>query len=365
METEYDYLIVGSGMYGSVLAHELNKQGKKVIVVEKREHIGGNCYTDNREGINVHVYGLHIFHTNKKEIWDYMQQFCEMKPYILNVKAKAQGKIYNLPFNMHTFEQVYGVKTVEEAKKVIQEEINKVYTPEPKNLKEHALNMVGEKIFKLLIEGYTEKQWHKKCEELPPFIIKRLPFRFEYNNNYFNDAYSGIPIGGYTKLFENMLKGIEVKTGYDYLKHKGEIKAKKIIFSGPIDQYFDYCYGPLEYRSLRFESETVDKPYYQDTLVYNYTDKDVPYTRIVEHKYFEQPNTDKTIVTREYPADWKKGDEPYYPINDDKNNSLYNKYLELANQNPNVVFRGRLGAYRYNNMDTTVEMALDDIKNGI
>lgn len=361
----YDYLIVGAGLYGATVANKLAKQGKKVIVVEKRPHIAGNCYSEVVHNINVQKYGAHIFHTSNEEVWKFVNTYAKFNNYVHNVLANFNGEIYHLPFNMNTFKEIYGVTDPEEAKKLLQEEIKKVYTENPKNLKEQALNLVGEKIFKILIEGYTEKQWNKKCEELPPFIIKRLPVRYEYNNDYFSDKYSGIPIGGFTKLIENILEGIEVKCNYDYLKHKNEIPCKKIIFTGPIDEYFDYCYGPLEYRSLRFEDEILKQEKFQEKSVVNYTDSKTPYTRIIEHKHFDDAKSDYTVITREYPSDWKQGMEAYYPVNDEKNNILYQKYLDLAKKDGNVYFGGRLGMYRYFNMDVVIAKALEDVENKV
>ena len=361
MKTNYDYLIVGAGLYGAVAAHELNKRGYKVLVVEKRNNIAGNIYTEEIEGIQVHKYGPHIFHTSKKEIWDYVNQFAKFNDFINMPLAYYKGKYYNMPFNMNTFHQIFGVNTAEEAKACIEKEIKEANIKEPKNLEEKAISMVGTTIYEMLIKGYTQKQWGRPCNELPPFIITRLPVRYEYNNNYFNDIYQGIPIGGYTKWIENMLKGIEVRLGVDYLEHKEELNklANKIIYTGEIDKFFDYKYGALEWRSLRFEEEIIDKPDYQGNAVVNYTEFEVPYTRIAEHQYFEPGQKhNKTVITKEYSKTWTLGDEAYYPINNERNSVLYSKYQELAKENPNVYFGGRLGTYSYYNMDVVVEKAL-------
>ena len=361
MKKNYDYLIVGAGLFAATCAHELNKRGYKVLVVEKRNNIAGNIYTEEIEGIQVHKYGPHIFHTSKKEIWDYVNQFAKFNDFINMPLAFYKGKYYNMPFNMNTFHQIFGVNTAEEAKMCIEKEIKEANIKEPKNLEEKAISMVGTTIYEMLIKGYTQKQWGRPCNELPPFIITRLPVRYEYNNNYFNDTYQGIPIGGYTMWIENMLKGIEVRLNCDYLEHKDELDqlADKIIYTGEIDKYFNYCYGALEWRSLRFEEEIIDKPDYQGNAVVNYTEFEVPYTRIAEHQYFEPGQKhNKTVITKEYSKTWTLGDEAYYPINNDKNSELYAKYQELAKQNPNVYFGGRLGTYSYYNMDVVVEKAL-------
>ena len=361
MKKNYDYLIVGAGLFAATCAHELNKRGYKVLVVEKRNNIAGNIYTEEIEGIQVHKYGPHIFHTSKKEIWDYVNQFAKFNDFINMPLAFYKGKYYNMPFNMNTFHQIFGVNTAEEAKMCIEKEIKEANIQEPKNLEEKAISMVGTTIYEMLIKGYTQKQWGRPCNELPPFIITRLPVRYEYNNNYFNDTYQGIPIGGYTKWIENMLKGVEVRLNCDYLEHKDELDqlADKIIYTGEIDKYFNYCYGALEWRSLRFEEEIIDKPDYQGNAVVNYTEFEVPYTRIAEHQYFEPGQKhNKTVITKEYSKTWTLGDEAYYPINNDKNSELYAKYQELAKQNPNVYFGGRLGTYSYYNMDVVVEKAL-------
>ena len=365
MKKKYDYLIVGAGLFAATCAHELNKNGYKVLVVEKRNNIAGNIYTEEIEGIQVHKYGPHIFHTSNKEVWDYINQFAKFNDFINMPVAYYKGKYYNMPFNMNTFHQVFGVDTPEEAKACIEKGIREANIKEPKNLEEKAISMVGTTIYEMLIKGYTQKQWGKLCTELPPFIISRIPVRYEYNNNYFNDTYQGIPIGGFTKMVENMLDGIDIRLGIDYLEHKEELDqlADKVIYTGEIDRYFDYCYGALEWRSLRFEEEIIDKPDYQGNAVVNYTEYEVPYTRIAEHQYFEPGQKhQKTVITKEYSKTWSKGDEAYYPINNERNSALYQKYVELANKNLNVYFGGRLGTYAYYNMDVIIEKALDLVK---
>ena len=361
---QYDYIIVGSGLYGSTFAHELKKAGKSVLVLEKRNHIAGNIYTKKEDNIDVHVYGAHIFHTSDEEVWSYVNQFVKFNNFINSPLAYYKGKYYHLPFNMNTFKEMWGVTKPEEAKKIIEEQIKKENIKNPKNLEEQALSLVGRDIYEKLIKGYTEKQWGRKATELPAFIIKRLPLRFEYNNNYFNDKYQGIPIGGYTLLIQNMLKDIKVKLNADYIKYKFyyNLIGKKIVFTGPIDEFFDYKFGPLEYRSLKFEVEKHNKPYYQKNCVVNYNEFEIPYTRIIEHKYFEDDKSEVTIITKEYPDNWELGKERYYPINNEKNTKLYNKYKELAKENKNVIFGGRLANYKYYDMDDTVRAALDDIK---
>ena len=361
MKKNYDFLIVGAGLFGATCAHELNKRGYKVLVVEKRNNVAGNIYTEEVEGIQVHKYGPHIFHTSNKSTWDYINQFAKFNNFINMPIAFYKGKYYNLPFNMNTFEQVFGVKTAEEAKACIEKEIKAANIKEPKNLEEKAISMVGTTIYEMLIKGYTQKQWGKPCNELPPSIITRLPVRYEYNNNYFNDVYQGIPIGGYTQIIENMLNSIDVRLGIDYLEHRDELNAlaNRVIYTGEIDRYFDYCFGALEWRSLRFEEEIIDKPDYQGNAVVNYTEYEVPYTRIAEHQYFE-PGTkhQKTVITKEYSKTWSLGDEAYYPINNQRNGELYAKYKELASKDNKVFFGGRLGMYSYFNMDVVVEKAL-------
>ena len=363
---KYDYLLVGAGLFNAVVAHELVKRGEKCLVIEKRTHIGGNIYTENIDGINVHKYGAHIFHTDSKYVWNYVNQFAEFNRYTNSPIANYNGEIYNLPFNMNTFNKLWpDVITPEQAKKCIELQASEMAGRVPQNLEEQAISLVGRDIYTKLIKGYTEKQWGRSCKELPAEIIKRLPVRFIYDNNYFNDKYQGIPIGGYTKIIEKMLENVEVKLGIDYLSDKKNFNsyADKIIYSGTIDSYFEYCFGELEYRSLRFETETIPEQNYQGNAVVNYTDASTPYTRIIEHKHFEPENemglnSDKTIITKEYPADWKIGEEPYYPLNNDKNSRLYAKYKILAQNEPNVVFGGRLGMYKYFDMDDTIAEAL-------
>ncbi|WP_455646120.1 UDP-galactopyranose mutase [Methanosphaera sp.] len=356
----YDYLIVGSGLFGSVFAHEMNKIGKKCLIIEKRNTIGGNIYTEKTEGINVHKYGAHIFHTSNEDIWNYVNQFIKFNRFTNSPIANYKGKLYNLPFNMNTFYGLWGVKTPEEAKKIIEDEKAEYETKNPSNLEEQAINLVGPTIYEILIKGYTEKQWGKPCTQLPSFIIKRLPVRFTFDNNYFNDLYQGIPIGGYTQLIEKLLEDIEVKTNEDYFenKEKWDNIADKILFTGMIDQFFDYCYGELEYRGLNFETEIKDTSNYQGNAVVNYTEAEIPYTRIIEHKHFENSDSEKTIITHEYSKTWKKGDEAYYPVNDDKNSELYSKYEDLSKNYPNILFGGRLGMYKYMNMDEVIKEAL-------
>ena len=361
MKKKYDFLIVGAGLFAATCAHELNKKGYKVLVVEKRPNIAGNIYTEEVEGIQVHKYGPHIFHTSNKVVWDYLNQFAKFNNFINMPLAFYKGKYYNMPFNMNTFHQVFGVNTPEEARERIESEIKAANIKEPKNLEEKAISMVGTTIYEMLIKGYTQKQWGKPCNELPPFIITRLPVRYEYNNNYFNDVYQGIPIGGFTKMIANMLEGIEVRLSVDYLEHKDELDqlADQIIYTGEIDKFFNYCYGALEWRSLRFEEEIIDKSDYQGNAVINYTEYEIPYTRIAEHQYFEPGQKhSKTVITKEYSKTWSVGDEAYYPINDQKNSELYQKYKTLADQQSNIYFGGRLGTYSYYNMDVVVEKAL-------
>ena len=360
----YDYLIVGSGLYGAICAYELNKKGYKVLVIDKRNHIAGNIYTENIENINVHKYGAHIFHTSNKEVWEYINQFAEFNNYINSPIAVYKGEIYNLPFNMNTFSRLWGVLTPDEAKAKIEEEKAQYHIDEPKNLEEQAINLVGPTIYEKLVKGYTAKQWGRPCTELPAFIIKRLPVRFTYDNNYFNDRFQGIPMGGYTKIIEKMLEGIEVRLNTDFfLNRELEKECKKIIYTGPIDQFFDYKFGELEYRSVRFETEIIDKVNYQGNAVVNYTEYEVPYTRIIEHKHFEFDVTSpKTIISREYSSTWKKGDEPYYPVNNERNNTLYERYKEEDNKLPNVYFGGRLGQYKYYDMDKVILEALNNLK---
>lgn len=358
---KYDYLIVGAGLYGAVFAYEAKKAGKSCLVIEKRDHIAGNIFTYELEGINVHQYGAHIFHTNNKEVWDYVNQFSVFNRYTNSPVANYNGEIYNLPFNMNTFNKMWGVITPKEAEDKIQQQREEAGITEPKNLEEQAISLVGTDIYEKLIKGYTAKQWGRDCKDLPAFIIKRLPVRFTYDNNYFNALYQGIPVGGYTKMIENMLEGTEVLLNTDYLaeKDKFDALAEKIIYTGPIDAYFGYRLGTLEYRSVRFETELLEMENYQGNAVVNYTDYETPYTRIIEHKHFEFGTQPKTVISREYSAEWQQGDEPYYPVNNDKNNTLYTQYKELADKENTVVFGGRLGEYKYYDMDKVIEVALD------
>jgi len=360
MKAKYDYIIVGSGLFGATCANLLHKAGKTVLVIEKRDHIGGNIYTETIKGINVHKYGAHIFHTSNKEVWDYVNSFTKFNNFIHSPIANYKGELYNLPFNMNTFCQIWkDVKTPDEAKKRIEEDKLLYHVDNPKNLEEQAINLVGKTIYEKLIKCYTAKQWGRECNNLPAFIIKRLPVRFTFDNNYFSDLYQGIPEGGYTKLIKSMLSGVEIRLHDNYLKEKNLYNDSKIIYTGPIDEFFDYKYGPLEYRSLRFESEYINQEHYQSAAVMNFTDFETPYTRIIEHKYFENAKTPSTVITKEYPAAWKLGDEPYYPINDDANMKLYSKYEELAKKEKNVFFGGRLGMYKYFDMDKTIEAAFE------
>ena len=357
---KYDYLIVGAGLFGAVFAYEAKKKGKRCLVIDKRNHIGGNIYTEEIEGINVHKYGAHIFHTNDENIWQYVNRFAKFNRYTNSPIAKYNNEIYNLPFNMNTFHQLWGISTPKEAKEIIQKEKEKYGVDEPKNLEEQAINLVGMTIYEKLVKGYTEKQWGKKANELPNFIIKRLPVRFIYDNNYFNDDFQGIPIGGYTQIISKMLSNVEVELNVDFFSDKDKFmkKASKIVFTGPIDQYYDYKFGHLEYRSLRFETKILNEQNYQGNAVVNYTDYETPFTRIIEHKHFEYGNQEKTVITKEYPQEWNENREPYYPINDEKNNSLYLKYQELAEREPNIIFGGRLGQYKYFDMDKVIAEAL-------
>lgn len=363
---EYDYLVVGSGLYGAIFAHEAVQKGKKVLVIEKRSSIGGNIYTENIEGINVHKYGAHIFHTNNKKVWSYITRFAEFNRFTNSPIANYKGEIYSLPFNMYTFNKMWGVVTPEEAEAKIAEQ-RKEIVGTPKNLEEQAISLVGRDIYEKLIKGYTEKQWGRDCKELPAFIIKRLPVRFTFDNNYFNALYQGIPIGGYTKMIENLLKEVEVRLNTDYLKNKEELDklAKKIVYTGPIDAYFNYKLGTLEYRSVRFENEFLDIKSFQGNAAVNYTDRETPWTRIIEHKWFEfgkdknEHDIPKTIISREYSSEWKPGDEPYYPVNDEKNGKLYCEYKKLADMESKVIFGGRLGEYKYYDMDKVIESVLN------
>lgn len=361
----YNYLIVGSGLYGATIAQQAKKAGKSVLVIDKRPNVGGNIYTEKVEGINVHKYGAHIFHTNNKEVWDYVTSFVDFNRFTNSPVANYKGELYSMPFNMYTFNKMWGVVTPEEAAAKIEEQ-KKEITGEPKNLEEQAISLVGRDIYEKLVKGYTEKQWGRDCKDLPAFIIKRLPVRLTFDNNYFNALYQGIPIGGYTKLIEKMLEGIEVRLNVDYLENKEELDklAERVIYTGPIDAYFDYKLGTLEYRSVRFENEILDKPNFQGNAAVNYTDRETPWTRIIEHKWFEFGKDEngndlpKTVISREYSSEWKLGDEPYYPVNDTKNSTLYEQYKALAEAEGNVIFGGRLGEYKYYDMDKTIEVAL-------
>ncbi len=379
---KYDYLCVGAGLFGAVVAHELTKKGKKVLVIDKRDHIAGNVYTEDVDGINVHKYGAHIFHTNNKKVWEYVQQFAEFNRYTNSPVANYKGELYSLPFNMYTFNKMWGVITPDEAKAKIEEQKKEALSEMaekrgvsleefvPENLEEQAISLVGTDIYEKLIKGYTKKQWGRECTELPSFIIKRLPVRLTFDNNYFNAKYQGIPMGGYTAMVEKMLEGIEVKLGVDYFENKDELNAlaEKIIYTGPIDAYFDYKLGRLEYRTVRFYTEKLDCSNFQGNAVVNYTDSDTPFTRIIEHKWFEfgknkdQEEIPTTVISREYSKEWEEGDEPYYPVNDDKNNKLYLSYKELAEKEENVIFGGRLGEYKYYDMDTVIESALTAVE---
>jgi UDP-galactopyranose mutase len=357
---KYDYLIVGAGLYGAVFAHEAKKEGKKVLVIDRRDHIAGNVYTEEMEGINVHKYGAHIFHTNNKEVWQYVNQFAEFNRFTNSPVANYRGELYSLPFNMYTFNKMWGVVTPEEAAAKIEEQKRAAGASEPKNLEEQAISLVGTDIYEKLIKGYTEKQWGRPCRELPAFIIKRLPVRLTFDNNYFNALYQGIPQGGYTMMVSNMLEGIEVRLGVDYLEEKEELDklADRVVYTGAIDAYFGYKLGVLEYRSVRFETEILDKPNFQGNAAVNYTDAETPWTRIIEHKWFEFGTQPKTVISREYSSEWKAGDDPYYPVNDDKNTELYEKYKKLSESEERVIFGGRLGEYRYYDMDAVIASAL-------
>ena len=355
----YDYLIVGAGFFGAVFAHEARQHGKSCLVVERRGQVGGNCYTATVEGIHVHQYGAHIFHTSDEEVWQYINRFCRFNNYVNSPVANYHGEIYNMPFNMNTFSRLWNIATPAEAKAIIDAQRSDA-PEEPKNLEEQAISLVGRDIYEKLVKGYTEKQWGRPCTELPAFIIRRLPVRFTYNNNYFNDRYQGIPEGGYTPIFDKLLEGVEVRLNCDFFDHKDELRSqcRKVVFTGPIDRYFDYCYGPLQFRSLRFESEVLDQENYQGNAVVNYTDRETPYTRIIEHKHFEFGTQPKTVITREYPMDWQPGAEPYYTVNDEQNNALYQRYAALAEKEPDVMFGGRLGEYKYYDMDKVIASAL-------
>ena len=364
-----DCLIVGAGLYGAVMAQKAKEAGKSVLVLERRSHIAGNAYTEDVEGIHVHKYGAHIFHTNNRVVWDYVQRFATFNRFTNSPVANYKGELYSLPFNMYTFNKMWGVVTPEEAAAKIAEQ-RKEITGEPRNLEEQAISLVGRDIYEKLIKGYTEKQWGRDCKDLPAFIIKRLPVRFTFDNNYFNALFQGIPVGGYTKMVENMLEGVEVKLGVDYLADKEywDSQASTVIYTGPIDEYYGYSLGNLEYRSVRFENELLDIPSFQGNAAVNYTDRETPWTRIIEHKWFEFGKDDsgndlpKTVISREYSSEWKLGDEPYYPVNDEKNSSLYAQYKELASKEPKVVFGGRLGEYKYYDMDQVIAAALEKVR---
>ena len=360
----YDYLVVGAGLYGAVFAYEAKKRGKEVLVIDRRDHKGGNIYCEDVNGINVHKYGAHIFHTSNKKVWEYVNQFAEFNRYTNSPVANYKGELYNLPFNMNTFNKMWGVITPQEAAAKIEEQRKEAGITEPKNLEEQAISLVGKDIYEKLIKGYTQKQWGRKCTELPSFIIKRLPVRLTFDNNYFNDLYQGIPMGGYNVIFDKMLDGIEVELGTDYLANKDKYEniADKIIFTGPIDEFYDYCFGPLEYRSVRFETEELPVENYQGNAVINYTDEETPYTRIIEHKHFEFGTQPTTVISKEYSAEWKVGDEPYYPVNNDKNAALYQKYLDKSKEENKVIFGGRLGEYKYYDMDKVIESALNFVE---
>lgn len=357
---KYDYLIVGAGLFGAVFASEAKKVGKSCLVIDRRSHIAGNVYTEEIGGIHVHKYGAHIFHTSDRDIWNYVNQFAEFNHFVNSPVANFKGKLYNLPFNMNTFYQMWGVKTPQEAADKITRQRQEAGILDPKNLEEQAIGLVGKDIYEILIKGYTEKQWGRECKDLPASIIRRLPVRLTFDNNYFNDRYQGIPIGGYTAMVEKMLMGIEVRLGTDYLAHREEFNAlcEKVIFTGPIDEYFNYCFGPLNYRSVSFETEKIDTSNYQGVAVVNYTEREIPYTRIIEHKFFDWVDVPQTIISREYPAEWKPGTEPYYPVNDKTNTDLYLKYKDLATCDKKTVFGGRLGSYRYYDMDKVIKEAL-------
>ena len=358
---KYDYLVVGAGLYGAVFAREAKEKGKRVLVIDKRNHIAGNVYTEKVEGINVHKYGAHIFHTNNKKVWEYITQFAEFNRFTNSPVANYKGELYSLPFNMYTFNKMWGVVTPQEAAAKIEEQKAAAGITEPKNLEEQAISLVGTDIYEKLIKGYTEKQWGRPCTELPAFIIKRLPVRLTFDNNYFNALYQGIPMGGYTKMVENLLDGIEVRLSEDYFDKKAQYDdiAEKIVYTGPIDAYFEYALGTLEYRSVRFENEVLDMPNFQGNAAVNYTDSETPWTRIIEHKWFEFGDQPKTVISREYSSEWKLGDEPYYPVNDEKNGNLYAEYKKLADKEEKVIFGGRLGEYKYYDMDAVIASALE------
>ena len=357
----YDYLVVGAGLFGAVFAQQAKAAGKSVLVIDRRDHIAGNAFTREMEGIQVHVYGAHIFHTNDHQVWNYVNQFATFNRFTNSPVANYKGQLYSLPFNMYTFHQMWGVVTPEQAEKKIEAQKTAAGITHPKNLEEQAISLVGTDIYQKLIKGYTEKQWGRPCCQLPSFIIQRLPVRLTFDNNYFNALYQGIPVGGYTQMVSNMLRGIPVQLGVDYLQNKAQLDclARKVIYTGPIDAYFDYRLGALEYRSVRFETEVLDTPNFQGNAVVNYTDRETPWTRIIEHKHFEFGTQPKTVISREYSSEWKAGDEPYYPVNDEKNSQLYRQYQALAEQESHVIFGGRLGAYKYYDMDAVIAAALE------
>ena len=356
----YDVLIVGAGLFGATLAQQLTERGRRVLVIDKRAHVGGNVYTEEIEQIQVHRYGAHIFHTNNRAVWDYVGRFAEFNRYTNSPVANYHGELYSLPFNMYTFNRLWGVVTPQEAEEKIRRQREAAGIEEPKNLEEQAISLVGTDVYEKLVKGYTEKQWGRPCSQLPAFIIRRLPVRFTFDNNYFNARFQGIPMGGYTAMVERMLAGAEVRLGIDYLADKAALDAlaDRVVYTGPIDRYFDYRFGPLEYRSVRFETEVLDTPNFQGNAVVNYTDRETPYTRIIEHKHFEFGTQPKTVISREYSSEWKLGDEPYYPVNDEKNKRLYERYRSLAEGESKVLFGGRLGEYRYYDMDAVIERAL-------
>ena len=357
---QYDYLIVGAGLYGAVMAHELHKKGKHCLVIDRRDHIAGNIYCEEIEGIHVHKYGAHIFHTSNQKVWEYINQFAEFNNYINSPIAVYKDELYNLPFNMNTFSKMWGIRTPKEAKEMIAKQVAECQITEPKNLEEQALSLGGRDVYEKLIKGYTEKQWGRPCTELPSFIIRRLPVRYTYDNNYFNDLYQGIPIGGYNVMIHKLFEGCEIETGVDYLENREYYNSLggTVVYTGTIDGFYDYCFGRLEYRSLRFETEVLEEENHQGVAVVNYTDRETPYTRIIEHKHFEFGTQPKTVITREYPVSWQEGMEPYYPVNDEKNQALYQKYAKLAEKEENVIFGGRLGEYKYYDMDKVIESAM-------
>lgn len=358
---KYDYLIVGTGLYGAVFAHEMTKKGKKCLAIDKRAHIAGNIYTEKIEDIQVHKYGAHIFHTSNKKVWDYINQFAEFNNYINSPIAVYKDELYNMPFNMNTFSKLWGIRTPNEAKEKITKQVEALHITEPKNLEEQALSLVGTDVYEKLVKGYTEKQWGRDCKDLPAFIIKRLPLRFTYDNNYFNDRYQGIPIGGYTAIIEKLFEGTDILLNTEYKRfiEQNPDAAQCVLYTGMIDEYYDFCYGPLQYRTVSFETEVLDTDNYQGNAVVNYTEREIPYTRIIEHKHFEYGKQPKSVISREYPTEWKPGMEPYYPINDEENTKLFEKYQSLAQKETNVFFGGRLGQYKYYDMDKTIEAALE------